>query len=60
MRRAEQFGFANYSFLCPIPAIAQLVEHLTVDHCSNQMVPGSIPGGRTFVEAVIDAVYAEF
>ena len=30
------------------PAIAQLVEHLTVDHCSNQMVPGSIPGGRTF------------
>ena len=30
------------------PAIAQLVEHLTVDSCSNQMVPGSIPGGRTF------------
>ena len=30
----------------PIPAIAQLVEHLTVDRCSNQMVPGSIPGGR--------------
>jgi hypothetical protein len=29
------------------PAIAQLVEHLTVDCCSNQMVPGSIPGGRT-------------
>ena len=29
------------------PAIAQLVEHLTVDTCSNQMVPGSIPGGRT-------------
>ena len=29
------------------PAIAQLVEHLTVDVCSNQMVPGSIPGGRT-------------
>ena len=28
------------------PAIAQLVEHLTVDSCSNQMVPGSIPGGR--------------
>ena len=28
------------------PAIAQLVEHLTVDLCSNQMVPGSIPGGR--------------
>ena len=33
--------------LC-IPAIAQLAEHLTVDTCSNQMVPGSIPGGRTF------------
>ena len=30
------------------PAIAQLVEHLTVDACSNQMVPGSIPGGRIF------------
>ena len=28
------------------PAIAQLVEHLTVDCCSNQMVPGSIPGRR--------------
>ena len=28
------------------PAIAQLVEHLTVEFCSNQMVPGSIPGGR--------------
>ena len=32
--------------LISIPAIAQLVEHLTVDRCSNQMVPGSIPGGR--------------
>ena len=31
------------------PAIAQLVEHLTVDTCSNQMVPGSIPGGRTLL-----------
>ena len=30
----------------PTPAIAQLVEHLTVEPCSNQMVPGSIPGGR--------------
>ena len=29
------------------PAIAQLAEHLTVDICSHQMVPGSIPGGRT-------------
>ena len=28
------------------PAIAQLVEHLTVECCSYQMVPGSIPGGR--------------
>ena len=28
------------------PAIAQLAEHLTVELCSNQMVPGSIPGGR--------------
>ena len=31
------------------PAIAQLVEHLTVECCSNQMVPGSIPGGRIFL-----------
>ena len=30
------------------PAIAQLVEHLTVVCSSNQMVPGSIPGGRSF------------
>ena len=28
------------------PAIAQLVEHLTVETCSYQMVPGSIPSGR--------------
>ena len=28
------------------PVIAQLVEHVTPDSCSNQMVPGSIPGGR--------------
>ena len=28
------------------PSIAQLVEHLTVD----QMVPGSIPGRRTFIQ----------
>ena len=27
------------------PAIAQLAEHLTVELCSYQMVPGSIPGG---------------
>ena len=31
------------------PAIAQLVEHLTVDCCRNQMVPGSIPGGRILI-----------
>ena len=29
------------------PAIAQLAEHLTVDICRYQMVPGSIPGGRS-------------
>ena len=28
------------------PAIAQLVEHLTVDCCSHQMVTGSIPVGQ--------------
>ena len=28
------------------PAIARLVEHQIVDLCSNQMVPGSIPGGK--------------
>ena len=28
------------------PVIAQLVEHLTVEVCSDQMVPGSIPGDR--------------
>ena len=30
------------------PAIAQLVGHLTVECCSNQMAPGSNPGGRIF------------
>ena len=30
----------------PTPAIAQLAEHLAVDACSNQMVPGSVLGGR--------------
>ena len=29
-----------------MPAIAQLVEHLTVEICSYQIVPGSIPSGR--------------
>ena len=38
------YGSAPMAF----PAIAQLVEHLTVECCSNQMVPGSIPGGRIF------------
>ena len=31
-----------------MPAIAQLVEHLTVDICRYLMVPASIPGGWTF------------
>lgn len=39
--RVEAFSMSR-------PAIAQLVEHLTVDICSNQMVPGSIPGGRIY------------
>ena len=30
------------------PAIAQLVEHLTVELCSYQVIPGSIPVGRIF------------
>ena len=38
------------------PAIAQLVEHLTVDMCRNQMVPGSIPGGRMTLFASADTV----
>ncbi len=32
-----------------IPAIAQLAEHLTVEACRYQMVPGSIPGRRIIV-----------
>ena len=42
-------AIVRYCLSAPLllsPAIAQLVEHLTVDRCSNQMVPGSIPGGR--------------
>ena len=31
------------------PVIAQLAEHLTVDFCSDQMVPGSIPGDRILI-----------
>jgi hypothetical protein len=30
------------------PAIAQLVDHLTADLCSDQMVRGLIPDVRTF------------
>ena len=42
----------------PFPAIAQLVGHL-VDLCSNQMVPGSIPGGWIFsMRASNDMVHA--
>ena len=36
----------NAVYILYQPAIAQLVEHLTVERGSNQMVPGSIPGGR--------------
>ena len=32
-----------------IPAKAKLAEHLIVDSGSDQMAPGSIPGGRTFL-----------
>jgi hypothetical protein len=45
-RAGVHFGFAALP-IC-IPAIAQLAEHLTVDPRSDQMVPGSIPGGRIF------------
>ena len=38
------------------PAIAQLAEHLTVEACSDQMVPGSIPGGRMFTHRALDIV----
>ena len=40
---------------CHMPAIAQLVEHLTVECCSNQMVPGSIPVAG-FCEAMFFAL----
>ena len=39
-------GGATKRCLAVIPVIAQLAEHLTVDSCSYQMVPGSIPGDR--------------
>ena len=35
-----------WSVIISSPAVAQLVEYLTVDLCSHQMVPGWIPGGR--------------
>ena len=35
------------------PAIAQLVEHLTVELCSYQMVPGSIAGGRILADVAM-------
>ena len=34
-------------------AIAQVVEHLTVECCSNQMVPGSVPGGRSLLQVSV-------
>ena len=46
-RRARSCKRQSAGHVCE-PAIAQLVEHLTVETCSYQMVPGSIPGGRTF------------
>ena len=36
----------KFALLLDKPVIAQLVEHLTVDLCRYQMVPGSIPGDR--------------
>ena len=45
---AQHFRNTRNTYPCNRPAIAQLVEHLTVECCSNQMVPGSIPGGRIF------------
>ena len=39
-------GYLNWLVECK-PAKAQLVEHMTADVCSNQMAPGSRPGGRT-------------
>ena len=41
------------------PAIAQLAEHLTVESCSHQMVPGSIPGGRSFPQYLGPKNFAE-
>ena len=41
----EQYYFVKVDIR---PVIAQLVEHVTVESCRNQMVPGSIPGDRIF------------
>ena len=41
----------------PTPAIAQLVEHLTVEWCRHQVVPGSIPGRRTFLSRCLSKRY---
>ena len=50
-RRCRLAPAANALALDSKPAIAQLVEHLTVECCSNQMVPGSIPGGRILLKS---------
>ena len=57
--RGGCLAITNVTFLCTgnwiarykhgNPDIAQLVERLTVDDCGYQMVPGSIPGVRSFV-----------
>ena len=50
MRAEPALFFGTFALaLNNMPAIAQLAEHLTVAPCSNQMVPGSIPGGRIFL-----------
>ena len=41
----------------PTPAIAQLVEHLTVEWCRHQMVPGAIPGRRMFLSRCLSERY---
>ncbi len=43
--RKQQVQHQRWSVEPSKPAIAQLVEHQTVECCSNLMVPGSIPGG---------------
>ena len=48
----EQSG-ASAADIPTAPAIAQLVGHLGVDNCNNQMVPGLIPGGRVLRIAAV-------